>query len=322
MHVQVILFDAVVKFYERHTTVVMERPVRDTIPFVSKPQCFDGKNWDSYKVHFTACVAANNWSTAESVSILSAKLIGEAALVLTQKQLSAWTYGELLKALDDRYSVTGPTYILKSKLRSTYQRPDQTVQSFGDELTTLVVGKLADYQEEQRRILEQFVEGLYHGHTSKSVARKQPTTLQEAIHLAQEHEQMHEWVHRREHKPEVVSPTATLEAINTQLREELRHERERAAAVQRQQGEQLAGMQQQLCDLTSRLHRSRQPEPRRGSTSRRRHASIKHRGKSTRRYVTDSTTTQTCTSNEDSGISDSTSESSIDIPSKYKVWSA
>ena len=127
---------------------------------------------------------------------------------------------------------------------------------------------------------------------------------------------MHEWVRRREHKPEVVSPTATLEAINTQLREELRHERERAAAVQRQQGEQLAGTQQQLCDLTSRLHRSRQPEPRHGNTSRRRQASIKHRGKPTRRYATDSTT-QTCTSNEDSGISDSTSESSIDIPSKY-----
>ena len=108
------------------------------------------------------------------------------------------------------------------------------------------------------------------------MALKQPTTLQEAIHLAQEHEQMHEWVHRREHKPEVGSPTATLEAINTQLREELRHERERAAAVQRQQGEQLAGMQQQLCDLTSRMHRSRQPEPRQGNTSRRRHASIKH----------------------------------------------
>ena len=65
----------------------MTQPVRNTIPFVSKPQCFDGKNWDSYKVHFTACVAANRWSTAEAVSILSAKLISEAALVLTQKQI-------------------------------------------------------------------------------------------------------------------------------------------------------------------------------------------------------------------------------------------
>ena len=138
-----------------------------------------------YKIHFTACVAANRWSADESVSILSAKLTGEAALVLTQKQLSAWTFDELLKALDDRYSVTGPTYILKSKLRSVYQQPDQTVQSFGDELTTLVVGKLSDYGEEQRLILDQFIEGLYYGHTRKSVARKQPTTLQEAIHLAQ-----------------------------------------------------------------------------------------------------------------------------------------
>ena len=67
------------------------------------------------------------------------------------------------------------------------------------------------------------------------MARKQPSTLQEAIRLAQEHERMHDWVNQREPKQKVVSPTATLEAINTQLREELRCERKRAAGVQRQQ---------------------------------------------------------------------------------------
>ena len=65
----------------------MDRQVRNTIPFISKPQCFDGNRWAHYKIHFTACVAANRWSADESVSILSAKLTGEAALVLTQKQL-------------------------------------------------------------------------------------------------------------------------------------------------------------------------------------------------------------------------------------------
>ena len=128
---------------------------------------------------------------------------------------------------------------------------------------------------------------------------------------------MHDWVHRRDQPIEAVSTTATLEDINTQLREELQRERERAAGIQRQQGEQLADMQQKLCELSERLHRSRQPEPRHHHASRRRHASVKHRGKPTRRYVTDSVTTPTSTSNEDSGISDSTSESSIDIPSKY-----
>ena len=114
-------------------------------------------------------MVANRWSTAEAVrgKYFSTKLIGEAALVLTQIQLSAWTYDEQLKALDDRYSVKGPTYILKSKLRSVYQQPDQTVQSFGDEMTTLslVVGKLSTCAEELCTYACQYNECRVRSHT-------------------------------------------------------------------------------------------------------------------------------------------------------------
>ena len=159
----------------------MDQSVRQTIPFISKPHCFSGIDWDSYKIHFTACVAANHWSAAEAVNILRAKLVGDAALVLAQKRMTSWTYIELIRALDDRYSITGPVYILKSKLRGMYQQPGKSIQAYGDALTTLVAGKLDSFEEEQRVVLEQFIEGLYHGHTSKSVTRKQPPTLREAI---------------------------------------------------------------------------------------------------------------------------------------------
>ena len=62
-----------------------------------------------------------------------------------------------------------------------YQQPGQSIQAYGDALTTLVASKLDSHEEEQRVVLEQFIEGLYHGHTSKSVTRKQPPTLREAI---------------------------------------------------------------------------------------------------------------------------------------------
>ena len=69
------------------------------------------------------------------------------------------------------------------------------------------------------------------------------------------------WVNQREPKQEVVSPTATLEAINTQLREELRCERERAAGIQRQQGAQLADMQQKLCGAQTASNATRGHTP-------------------------------------------------------------
>ena len=82
----------------------MDQSVRQTIPFISKPHCFGGIDWDSYKIHFTACVAANNWSAAEAVDILRAKLVGDAALVLTQKCMTSFTCtkASLLRASSSR----------------------------------------------------------------------------------------------------------------------------------------------------------------------------------------------------------------------------
>ena len=51
------------------------------------------------------------------------------------------TFSELLSALDTRYGVAAPKFVIKARLRNIYQGDDQSVQAFADELNSAVAGK-------------------------------------------------------------------------------------------------------------------------------------------------------------------------------------
>ena len=51
------------------------------------------------------------------------------------------TFSELLSALDTRYGVAAPKFVIKARLRNIYQGEDQSVQAFADELNSAVAGK-------------------------------------------------------------------------------------------------------------------------------------------------------------------------------------
>ena len=105
------------------------------------PKRFDGTgHWQSYKCHFLNCKEGNDWSDSEACRYLKARLDGDATMVLVQAGKNK-TFSELLSALDTRYGVAAPKFVIKARLRNIYQGEDQSVQAFADELNSAVAGK-------------------------------------------------------------------------------------------------------------------------------------------------------------------------------------
>lgn len=126
-----------------------------------KPNCFNGKNWPSYRLHFLSCVEGNGWSKKLAVKVLKTKLVDDAAYVLQQRQNGVWSLKGLLGALDCRYSqVGGPNYLIRQALHYAHQENAETLQHYVDRIMGIVWGKLNDQELEDQLALDQFLVGV------------------------------------------------------------------------------------------------------------------------------------------------------------------
>lgn len=64
---------------------------------------------------------------------------GDATLVLSHTKNK--TLSKLLGALDTRYGVAAPNFVVRDRLRDMLQFENQSLQSFADSLNRAVVGK-------------------------------------------------------------------------------------------------------------------------------------------------------------------------------------
>lgn len=126
-----------------------------------KPNCFNGKNWPSYKLHFLSCVEGNGWSKKMAVKVLKTKLVDDAAYVLQQRQNGVWSMKGLLGALDCRYSqVGGPNYLIRQALHYAHQTSKESLQHYVDRIMGIVWRKLNDPELEDQLALDQFLVGV------------------------------------------------------------------------------------------------------------------------------------------------------------------
>ena len=160
---------------------------------VFRPKKFRGKNWSGYKHHFIAVAQVNGWSQAEAARMLKACLSDSVALVLRKSlRKDNVPLGALFEALDERYDVPGPDYVLKGKVRRTLQRPDQSVDDYQTELVKVLSGRLD--AEDSEVALEQFIYGLHDPKMQKHVGKRMPIDLHDALRIAREYEETSSWV--------------------------------------------------------------------------------------------------------------------------------
>ena len=160
---------------------------------VLRPKKFKGKNWNGYKWHFLAVAQVNGWSPDEAARMLKACLDDSVALVLKRAlRQDDVTIHALFKALDERYNVPGPDYVLKGKVRRTTQRPGQTVDQYQMELVKVLSGRLDT--EDSEVALEQFIFGLSDPRMAKYLAKRHPIDLHDALKFAREYEETSTWM--------------------------------------------------------------------------------------------------------------------------------
>ena len=159
-----------------------------------KPGKFSGTNWNSYKIHFTACRKTNGWDDITAANALESCLIDDAIYVVAQKPLLGWSFQEFIAAMDVRYNTGGPTYVIKQKLKGLQQRKEQSIQQFADECTKMVYLQLEDREIERALVLNQFQTGLRNRKTMRHLNTEQPTTIMEALRVAKEFEEGENWV--------------------------------------------------------------------------------------------------------------------------------
>ena len=158
-----------------------------------KPKKFDGKNWSGYKLHFLSVAQANCWNQNEAARVLKSSLDDDVALMLRRRlRRGDATLEAVFAALDDRFNVPGPDYVLRIKVRRTIQKPNQPVAQFQKELMRVLACRVD--AEESPEALEQFVHGLADPKMQKYVAKRQPEDIHEALLYAREYEETNAWM--------------------------------------------------------------------------------------------------------------------------------
>ena len=158
-----------------------------------KPKKFDGKNWAGYKLHFLWVAQANCWNQNEAARVLKSSLDDDVAMMLRRRlRRGDATLEDIFAALDARFNVPGPDYVLRSKVRRTTQKPNQTVAQFQRELMRVLACRVD--AEESPEALEQFVYGMIDPKMQKYVAKRQPEDIHEALLYAREYEETTAWM--------------------------------------------------------------------------------------------------------------------------------
>ncbi|XP_033729916.1 uncharacterized protein LOC117319188 [Pecten maximus] len=158
-----------------------------------EPQAFDSRkvNFMDFLTHFEHVAQWNRWDGYEQAQQLAMCLRGNDVHVLSQLSVNQRSdYVQLKQALIQRFSPPGREYAHGSEFRSRRRVGKESLVGYGEALRNLSTLAFPDLssREVERRSIEQFVEGLGSYEMQKYVQFSHPTTLEEAVSRAIEHE--------------------------------------------------------------------------------------------------------------------------------------
>ena len=95
---------------------------------------FKGANWVAFQIKFATYCNRYELDDEEKLERLKLALEDTACRVLYSRDPEAWTYKELIKALENRYGHSKSYPMVERELRRIKRRPGQTLQDLADEI--------------------------------------------------------------------------------------------------------------------------------------------------------------------------------------------
>ena len=160
-----------------------ERSIRP--PVLIKPSTYDGtSSWLDYKSHFEACASLGHWSDEEKAMYLAVSLRGQAQSVLGDLAGGVpKKYGELITALNERFSPPNQMELHRAQLRERKQRATDSLPELGQSVRRLtnLAYPTAPYDVKETLAKEYFIDALISSDMRLRIKQSKPATLNDAI---------------------------------------------------------------------------------------------------------------------------------------------
>ena len=156
---------------------------------IMKPATYDGSvAWMDYKAHFDACAELNGWTDQQKGLYLSVSLRGQAQGVFGNLESGKHDYGDLVRALEERFAPPNQTELYRVQLRERRQKASESMAELGQDirrLTNLAYPKApSDVRETLAK--EQFVDSLVNTEMRLKIKQARPVDLNDAVRHAVE----------------------------------------------------------------------------------------------------------------------------------------
>ena len=156
---------------------------------IMKPATYDGSvAWMDYKAHFDACAELNGWTDQQKGLYLSVSLRGQAQGVFGNLESGKHDYGDLVRALEERFAPPNQTELYRVQLRERRQKASESMAELGQDirrLTNLAYHKApSDVRETLAK--EQFVDSLINTEMRLKIKQARPVDLNDAVRHAVE----------------------------------------------------------------------------------------------------------------------------------------
>jgi hypothetical protein len=122
---------------------------------ILRPPKFDGKSlWEAFLAQFEIAARMNEWCDEEKASFLETSLTGNATLVLSNLSGTDRRNNQVLvTSLTSRFGVTHQSELARAKLKSRFQRKDETLPELVESVESLTRNAYPDATPELHEVL-------------------------------------------------------------------------------------------------------------------------------------------------------------------------
>ena len=153
-----------------------------------KPHQFNGEiSWPAYLIQFNMISELNNWTSHEKLLYLGASLTGKAREVLANTDSKMRdTFEGLLQCLGERFGPDKHEAVFKALLKNKTQKPDENFHDLAHSIMGMVRNAYPreTFEMADELAKDHFIQAIGDSTLRNLVWFKEPSTLNEAVHMA------------------------------------------------------------------------------------------------------------------------------------------